>query len=120
MFQHCSCKEITSRIIEIWIKMKNVKTETIFNPSQENLEIVNSGLHEFNLAQLGEKFIYTYYKVLTLAKNQDGTDGGIHGDMGCDWLHIDTLWVDERWLSKAFTVLFNSRPAGLRRFTGPS
>jgi len=76
--------------------MKSIKTETIFNPSQDNLEIVNSGLHDFNLAQLGEKLIYNYFRVLTVAKDHDGkVVGGVHGDMGWDWLHIDTLWVDE-------------------------
>lgn len=55
-------------------------------------------MHEFNLAQLGETLIYNYFKVLVIAKAHDGSVvGGIHGDMGWDWLHIDTLWVDEKY-----------------------
>ena len=76
--------------------MKSMKIDTILNPTDENLEIINHGLHVFNLAQLGEKIISTYYKVLVLAKNGDNSVvGGISGEMYWEWLHIDTLWVDE-------------------------
>ena len=76
--------------------MKSMKIETILNPTDEDLAVVNHGLHMFNLAQLGEKIISTYFKVLVLAKNGDNSVvGGISGEMYWDWLHIDTLWVDE-------------------------
>ena len=76
--------------------MKKIILESTFDPSHDHLEVVNTGLHEFNLAQLGESLIYNYFKVLVIAKAQDGSVvGGIHGDMGWDWLHIDTLWVDK-------------------------
>ena len=77
--------------------MKNIESETIFDPSQENLAIVNQGLHAFNLAQLGEEIVSTYFKVLIIAKDRDGTVvGGAHGEMYWEWLHIDTLWVAEQ------------------------
>ena len=76
--------------------MEKLRIETTLNPSNEHIKIINKGLHEFNLAQLGKTVIYNYFKVLVIAKEQDGSViGGIHGDMSWDWLHIDTLWVDE-------------------------
>jgi len=78
--------------------MKNITTETLFDPSLENLSIVNQGLHAFNLAQLGEEIISIYFKVLVIAKDQEGSIiGGIHGELYWEWLHIDTLWVDEQY-----------------------
>jgi len=80
------------------MQMKKIIIETTFDPPHDHLEAVNNGLHEFNLAQLGERSIYNYFKVLVIAKAQDGSVvGGIHGNMGWDWLHIDTLWVDEKY-----------------------
>lgn len=80
------------------MQMKKIILETTFDPPHDHLEAVNNGLHEFNLAQLGERLIYNYFKVLVIAKAQDGSVvGGIHGNMGWDWLHIDTSWVDEKY-----------------------
>jgi ribosomal protein S18 acetylase RimI-like enzyme len=71
--------------------------ETVFNPSQESLAPIDRGLHEFNLSRLGQEIIFNYHKVLVTARDEDGTlIGGIHGEMFSDWLHIDTLWVDEK------------------------
>jgi GNAT superfamily N-acetyltransferase len=69
---------------------------TIFNPADEDLAVIDRGLHAYNLAHLGEEVIYHYHKVAILARDARGTViGGIHGELAWTWLHIDTLWVDE-------------------------
>lgn len=74
-----------------------VRYETALNPLQEQLAPIDQGLHEYNLAQLGEEVIYNYHKVLVTARDESGRlVGGIHGEMFSDWLHIDTIWVEEQ------------------------
>ena len=78
--------------------MPHVHYDTVFDPSQEDLAPIDRGFHEFNLAHLGEKIIYNYYKVMIVAHDEGGAViGGVHGEMYWDWLHIDTLWVDEKY-----------------------
>ena len=70
--------------------------ETIFNPSQENLNPVDEGFHQVNLAHLGEEEIAKYHRVLITVKDvSERVIGGIHGEMYWDWLHIHTLWLTE-------------------------
>jgi GNAT superfamily N-acetyltransferase len=78
--------------------MPRVHYEKVFDPSKEQMAPIDRGFHEFNLAHLGEKIIYNYYKVMIVARDEDGSViGGIHGEMYWDWLHIDTLWVDDKY-----------------------
>jgi ribosomal protein S18 acetylase RimI-like enzyme len=73
-----------------------MKYKTTIDPPKESIALIDRGLHEFNLAILGEEIISDYSRVLVTAKNEIGeVIGGIHGEMYWDWLHIDTLWVDE-------------------------
>ena len=73
-----------------------MKYKTIPDPPKESIAQIDRGLHEFNLANLGEEIISEYSRVLVTAQNEIGeVVGGIHGEMYWDWLHIDTLWVDE-------------------------
>jgi GNAT superfamily N-acetyltransferase len=70
--------------------------ETLFNPSRQDLEPIDQGFHQFNLAHLGEEVISKYHQVLITARDGIGQAiGGIHGEMYWDWLHIHTLWVTE-------------------------
>ncbi len=75
-----------------------MKFEILFNPSQESLEPIDQGFHQFNLAHLGEEVISTYHRVLITVSDDLGTViGGIHGEMYWDWLHIHTLWIAEEY-----------------------
>jgi ribosomal protein S18 acetylase RimI-like enzyme len=70
--------------------------QTLFNPSRQDLEPIDEGFHQFNLAHLGEDVISRYHRVLITAKDKTNqVIGGIHGEMYWDWLHIQTLWLDE-------------------------
>ena len=76
--------------------MPDIAYETLFNPTQEALAPVRRGLHTFNQAHVGEGVIQDYHKVAIFAKDENGAViGGVHGEMFWDWLHVDTLWVDE-------------------------
>ena len=76
--------------------MTDWEIETVFDPPAESLARLDRGLHEFNLARLGEDTIHRYHRVAVFARDRDGTlIGGIHGELFWDWLHIDTLWVHE-------------------------
>jgi GNAT superfamily N-acetyltransferase len=76
--------------------MSNVDYETMVDPPQEALAVINRGLHAFNLARLGEDVIYNYARVAVLARDaHDDVIGGIHGELVWEWLYIQTLWVDE-------------------------
>ena len=61
--------------------MPHIQYETVFDPSQEDLAPIDRGFHEFNLAHLGEKIIYNYYKVMIVARDEDGA---VIGDLSMD------------------------------------
>jgi GNAT superfamily N-acetyltransferase len=76
--------------------MPSLKYETVFDPSQKNLAPIDQGLHEFNVAHLGQEMIDNYHTVMVVARDGDGTVvGGVYGEMFWDWLHINTMWVAE-------------------------
>lgn len=71
--------------------------ETRFQFDADTIEPLESGLHEYNLAHLGEEVIYRYHRVAVLAYGPEGrVAGGIHGEMFWDWLYIHTMWVEDR------------------------
>jgi GNAT superfamily N-acetyltransferase len=73
-----------------------IKIRTIFDPSDEQIKPLNQGLHDYNLAHLGEAVIQNYYKLAVLAYADDGeVIGGVWGHLLWEWLYIQTLWVKE-------------------------
>jgi GNAT superfamily N-acetyltransferase len=80
--------------------MPEVKYEMILAPVQGNLATIDKSIHDANLASLGEasdETINNFHKVLILVKDEaNKIIGGVHGALFSDWLHIDTLWVEER------------------------
>jgi ribosomal protein S18 acetylase RimI-like enzyme len=78
--------------------MANLDYETIFSPSQEDLEVIVRGIHQFNLSKVGEAIYSNSAKFEILARGEnDKVIGGIRGKLMWDWLYIETLWVDESY-----------------------
>lgn len=76
----------------------NSLIEATLNPSLESLEVINQGVHEFNLKHLGDDVIDYYFRIGVVAKDSKcNVVGRVHGDLVWEWLHIDTLWVDEKY-----------------------
>jgi len=73
-----------------------LRYDVALDPSQEEVEAIERGLHAFNLAHLGEDVIYDYHPVAVVARDaQDQIVGGIHGELCWDWLYIKSAWVAE-------------------------
>ena len=67
-------------------------------PEQEITGLVDKGLHNHNASHIGEKIYSQYAKLAVLAYDEsDQIIGGIYGEVFWDWLHVDTLWVDENY-----------------------
>jgi ribosomal protein S18 acetylase RimI-like enzyme len=72
--------------------------ETTAAPQPSDIDVLERGLHDFNLAQLGPEVIYNYARLAAYARDPSGVIiGGIHGELVWEWLYIRTLWVDEAW-----------------------
>ncbi len=68
--------------------------ETTLNPTADVTDLIERGLHEYNLSVLGPEVIYNYAKIAITAWGDDGqVAGGIIGEFIWGWLHIQTLWV---------------------------
>lgn len=66
------------------------------DPSAEVVQEIDQGLHQYNVAHLGEDVINRYTRVAVAARDEAGQlIGGIYGDLFWEWLHIETLWVSE-------------------------
>jgi GNAT superfamily N-acetyltransferase len=73
-----------------------IEIMTVFDPGEELVDPLERGLHEFNLAHLGEAVIYNYHKLAVIAHDDSGEIiGGVWGHLVWDWLHIQTLWVKD-------------------------
>jgi GNAT superfamily N-acetyltransferase len=74
--------------------MTPLRFDVVFSPSAEATRAVERGLHEFNLACLGEDVIYDYDEVGVLERAGDNqVVAGIYGELSWDWLYVKTLWV---------------------------
>ena len=68
--------------------------QTVFSPEEDLIKPLDHGLHEFNVAELGEEVIMDYHTLAVLARDTDGNIiGGIHGELIWEWFYIKTLWV---------------------------
>lgn len=68
--------------------------ETTDSPADTDLNVVEQGLHDYNLEQLGPEIIYHYARLASFARSADGQIvGGIYGEAFWQWLYIRTLWV---------------------------
>ncbi|MGD8488457.1 MAG: GNAT family N-acetyltransferase [Anaerolineae bacterium] len=78
--------------------MKECDYDLVLDPGPEDLAQIDRGLHEFNLAHLGEHVIYDYHRLAIVARDGDErVVGGIHGELVWEWLYIQSLWVDPAW-----------------------
>lgn len=67
---------------------------TIEGPDPNDLAPVDRGLHDYNLAHVGEAVVSDYHRVAVIVRDGQGdVGGGIYGELVWEWLHIDTLWV---------------------------
>lgn len=83
---------------DVSASLTGIHYETERQPPADTLSQIERGLHEHNVAHLGEDVINRYRKVAVVARMPEHTlIGGIIGEMFWDWLHIDTLWVEERY-----------------------
>jgi ribosomal protein S18 acetylase RimI-like enzyme len=73
-----------------------VSCTVVFDPTPEDLRAIDRGLHEYNVAHLGQEVVLNYQRVAVLACDEQGdVMGGIHGGLVWEWLHIQSLWVAE-------------------------
>lgn len=65
------------------------------NPSESEIEFVNNGLARFNDAKVGPD----NHELLNIVEYDDSGNviGGILGGTYWGWMHIDILWVDEKF-----------------------
>ena len=62
-------------------------------PADEDLEILKSGLTQYNESHTGPVF---YEKISSFVKNESGiVMGGILGEINWNWMHIQGLWIDD-------------------------
>ena len=75
--------------------MHDLEYSIAVEPRPEDLKALYSGIRAFNVAVLGE---YSSAQVVTaFVKDSTGqVVGGVRGEVVWSWLHIWTLWVDER------------------------
>lgn len=74
--------------------MTALRFDVVFSPSAEATQAIERGLHEFNLACLGEDLIYDCDEVVVLGRAAgDQVVGGVCGELGWDWLYVKTVWV---------------------------
>ena len=65
------------------------------NPSESEIEFVNNALTRFNDAKVGPD----NHELLNIVEYDDSGNviGGILGGTYWGWMHIDILWVDEKF-----------------------
>lgn len=65
------------------------------NPSESEIEFVNNALAQFNDAKVGPD----NHELLNIVEYDDSGNviGGILGGTYWGWMHIDILWVDEKF-----------------------
>ena len=65
------------------------------NPSESEIEFVNNALARFNDAKVGPD----NHELLNIVEYDDSGNviGGILGGTYWGWMHIDILWVDEKF-----------------------
>lgn len=70
--------------------------DTLVKVTDEDLSPIDQGLHDYNVAHIGPEIVYDYHRIAVIARDAEGhLVGGIHGELVWQWLHIDTLWVEE-------------------------
>ncbi|MBU1445809.1 GNAT family N-acetyltransferase [Patescibacteria group bacterium] len=70
------------------------------NPNKKDIEVIQEGLKEHN-----KKFTNpdNHEKLSVLLKDDDGKVlGGLLGGTYWDWLHIDSLWLDESMRNQGY------------------
>ena len=71
-----------------------MKLDIIYNPSENEIEPIERGLHEFNRARLGDDILNNFHRLLVLARDESSAvTGGAYGLVIWQWLHLQTLWV---------------------------
>jgi len=81
--------------------MTPLRFDVVFSPSAEATRAIERGLHEFNLACLGEDGVYDYDEVVVLGRAAgDQVVGGVYGELGWDWLYVKTMWVAQEHRDK--------------------
>lgn len=90
-----------------WVAQDGLRFEALENPSEALARAVMRGLFSYNTTKIGESHyaqlgIFAYDGVETVETGADNGEqraliGGLVGDLVWDWLHIDALWVDERY-----------------------
>lgn len=74
------------------------------NPNKKDIEVIQEGLKEHN-----KKFTNpdNHEKLSVLLKDDDGKVlGGLLGGTYWDWLHIDSLWLDESMRNQGYGQQF--------------
>src|SRR6185437_10156380 len=80
-----------------WTMQDGLTYQALENPPIELLRGVNRGLDAYNRTHIGD---YTYARLGVFAyadPERQTLIGGVFGDLIWDWLHIDSLWVDEAY-----------------------
>lgn len=80
-----------------WTMLDGLTYQALENPPIEILRSVNRGLDAYNQTRIGD---YTYARLGVFAYDTPERQtliGGVFGDLIWDWLHIDSLWVDEAY-----------------------
>jgi ribosomal protein S18 acetylase RimI-like enzyme len=80
-----------------WAMQDSLTYQALEDPPIEMLRSVNRGLDAYNRTRIGD---YTYARLGVFAfdtPERGALIGGVFGDLIWDWLHIDSLWVDEAY-----------------------
>lgn len=74
--------------------MPQVSFETLSNPPKEIVDAIDTGLAAYNEGFTGKR---DWERIAIAVRDENGTlVGGLIGVFGWDWLHVSTLWLDER------------------------
>jgi GNAT superfamily N-acetyltransferase len=70
------------------------------SPTEEERRIVHQGLGAYNDSRVGDG---RYQKLSLLVRDEAGNVvGGLFGATYWDWLHVETLWIDEALRGKRY------------------
>ena len=114
-----------------WTAPEGLRYEALENPPIELLRSVNRGLDAYNRTRIGD---YTWVRLGIFAydgagedSSEDGSEnggeqrkliGGLFGDLVWDWLHIESLWVDEAYRGRGVGGALMRRAEEMARTQG--
>ena len=73
--------------------INTIRLSSEVNARPEDVEIIQNGIDEFNMAYTGDR---NYRPVRIFLRDEaDQICGGITADLWGGWMHVEALWMDE-------------------------